>query len=209
MVILRAAATIRLRMKIHFQGTRLGDLDPAGNPTNAASSGAACRSLSESQPMSESLTQKWLRQHLRPYPDRDRVFADVDALLARFPTLRPKSDVYSSVIPLLFLVFSLTRTPAYDDGRTQLLLCIHGLLPIVFHHTSYNIPIALWLTRQYPSQPPIVYVVPTNEMLVKAGKYVDVSGRCNIEYILLWERKSEVGFCCSLVSQSASEPVGL
>ncbi|KAG6832384.1 hypothetical protein H0H92_002652 [Tricholoma furcatifolium] len=28
-------------------------------------------------------------------------------------------------------------------------------------------------------------------MLVKAGKYVDVSGRCNVEYSQQWERKSE------------------
>ncbi|KAG6911499.1 hypothetical protein DXG01_014573 [Tephrocybe rancida] len=79
----------------------------------------------------------------------------------------------------------------FDDGRTQLLLCVHGLLPISFRGTSYNIPVAVWLTREYPNQPPIAYVVPTNDMLVKAGKYVDVSGRCNIEYTQHWERKSE------------------
>jgi len=35
-------------------------------------------------------------------------------------------------------------------------------------------------------------------MLVKAGKYVDVSGRINIEYIQHWEGKSEV--CVSILS---------
>jgi ESCRT-I complex subunit TSG101 len=29
-------------------------------------------------------------------------------------------------------------------------------------------------------------------MLVKPGKHVDVSGRCNIDYIQHWERKDEV-----------------
>ena len=28
-------------------------------------------------------------------------------------------------------------------------------------------------------------------MLIKAGKYIDVSGRCNIEYIQDWARKNE------------------
>lgn len=82
--------------------------------------------------------------------------------------------------------------PAYDDGRTQLLLCIHGLLPITFRQASYNIPIAVWVTRDYPRQPPIAYVVPTNDMLVRPGKYIDTSGRCHIEYIQHWEKKSEV-----------------
>lgn len=40
--------------------------------------------------------------------------------------------------------------------------------------------------------PPIAYVVPTNDMLIKAGKYIDTSGRCLIEYIQHWEKKSEV-----------------
>ncbi|GLB34989.1 putative UEV-domain-containing protein [Lyophyllum shimeji] len=122
----------------------------------------------------ESLTQKWLRHNVQPYGQRDRVYADVDAALGRFSTLRPKSDVYT-----------------YDDGRTQLLLCVHGLLPILFRGASYNIPIAVWLTREYPKEPPITYVVPTNDMLVKAGKYIDVSGRCDIEYLQNWARKSE------------------
>ena len=50
----------------------------------------------------------------------------------------------------------------------------------------------MWLTKDYPRQPPIVYVVPTQDMLVRPSKYVDVSGRCNIEYIQHWQRKSEV-----------------
>ena len=44
----------------------------------------------------ESLTQAWLRQNVQFYASRDRVFADVDSALARFPALRPKSDVYSA-----------------------------------------------------------------------------------------------------------------
>lgn len=122
----------------------------------------------------ESLTQRWLRQNVTSYVHKDRVFLDFDTALTRFSTLRPKSDVYT-----------------YDDGRTQLLLCLHGVLPISFRGASYNIPIAAWVTKEYPRQPPIVYVVPTQDMLVRPSKHVDVSGRCNIEYIQHWEKKSE------------------
>ena len=46
--------------------------------------------------MSSSLTHKWLRDAVQPYPDAQRVFAHVDALLTKFQALRPKSDVYSA-----------------------------------------------------------------------------------------------------------------
>lgn len=42
-----------------------------------------------------TLTQKWLRGAASPYQQEDRVYLDVDAVLATYPTLRPKTDVYS------------------------------------------------------------------------------------------------------------------
>ncbi|KAH9180776.1 UEV-domain-containing protein [Lactarius sanguifluus] len=121
-----------------------------------------------------NLTQKWLRQNIATYDDRDRVFSDVDSTLSAYSTLRPKTDIYT-----------------YDDGRTQLLLCVHGLLPITYRQASYHIPIAIWVTRQYPREPPLAFVVPTSEMLVRPGKYIDVSGLCKIDYISNWEKKYE------------------
>ncbi|KAN0140855.1 UEV domain containing protein [Lactarius tabidus] len=121
-----------------------------------------------------NLTQKWLRHNIATYDDRDRVFSDVDSTLSTYSTLRPKTDIYT-----------------YDDGRTQLLLCVHGLLPITYRQASYHIPIAIWVTRQYPREPPLAFVVPTSEMLVRPGKYIDVSGLCKIDYIVNWEKKYE------------------
>ena len=69
---------------------------------------------------------------------------------------------------------------------------MHGLLPIVFRAVPYNIPVNVWLTRDYPRQPPIAYVVPTNDMLVKPGRFIDPSGRCSHDYLQHWERKDEV-----------------
>ncbi|KAJ7172514.1 UEV domain-containing protein [Mycena filopes] len=135
-----------------------------------------------------SLTQKWLRDQVASYSAGERVFADVDSALARFPSLRPKSDVYT-----------------YDDGRTQLLLCVHGLLPIAFRGASYNIPIALWLTREYPREPPLPYVVPTTDMLVKPGPHLDVSGRSSIDYVQQWARKSEGCSLSALIDAMQAE----
>ncbi len=140
--------------------------------------------------MAETLTQKWLRQNVQPYVHPERVFADIDATLTRFPTLRPKTDAYSTLSGKCPTLCSYVA--AYDDGRTQLLLCLHNVIPIYYRGASYNIPVAIWIPRDHPAQPPIVYVVPTSDMLVKAGKYVEVSGRCTLEYLQHWQRKSEV-----------------
>ncbi|KXN82081.1 hypothetical protein AN958_03239 [Leucoagaricus sp. SymC.cos] len=121
-----------------------------------------------------SLTQQWLRDKATTYSSADHVYSHVDAALGRFPALRPKLDVY-----------------IFDDGRSHLLLCVHGLLPIKYRNAQYNIPVAVWITREYPRHPPIVYVVPSADLLVKASRSVDVSGRCNLEYMQQWERKSE------------------
>ncbi|KAL5635666.1 hypothetical protein ACGC1H_004462 [Rhizoctonia solani] len=124
--------------------------------------------------MSLSLTQKWLKQVLGPYPQKDQIYNDVDATLAAYPALKPKNDVYT-----------------FNDGRAQLLLCVHGLIPITFRQATYNIPIAIWLPLEYPRLPPLVYVVPTSDMLVKSGRNVDPSGECTFDYLDNWRRKSE------------------
>ncbi|KAH6918619.1 UEV domain-containing protein [Coprinopsis sp. MPI-PUGE-AT-0042] len=143
--------------------------------------------------MAESLTQKWLRQAVAVYPNKERAYLDVDTVLSRYPTLRPKTEVYT-----------------FDDGRTQVLLCVHGLLPITYRSAAYNIPVNIWLTRDFPKHPPLVYVVPTSDMLVKSGKYLDVSGRCTPEYLQLWERKHEgcnlLGLVHDLQEQFSREP---
>ncbi|CUA75000.1 Tumor susceptibility gene 101 protein [Rhizoctonia solani] len=124
--------------------------------------------------MSLSLTQKWLKQVLGPYPQKDQIYNDVDATLATYPALKPKNDVYT-----------------FNDGRAQLLLCVHGLIPITFRQATYNIPIAIWLPLEYPRLPPLVYVVPTSDMLVKSSRNVDPSGECTFDYLDNWRRKSE------------------
>lgn len=50
----------------------------------------------------------------------------------------------------------------------------------------------LWLTLNYPRDPPITYVVPNSDMLVKPSSDVEISGRCQMGYLKDWERKSEV-----------------
>jgi ESCRT-I complex subunit TSG101 len=43
-----------------------------------------------------SVTQTWLRQNITAYTHPDPVFSHIVSLLLLFPTIRPKSDVYSA-----------------------------------------------------------------------------------------------------------------
>ncbi|WFC96965.1 suppressor protein stp22 of temperature-sensitive alpha-factor receptor and arginine permease [Malassezia brasiliensis] len=124
--------------------------------------------------MDRGVVQRWLRQVLEPYAARERIASDVDRALTAFPTLRPRTDVYT-----------------YDDGRAALLLVLDGTLPVEYAGTLYYIPVHVWIPRAYADDPPIVYVVPTPAMLVRRSERVDVSGRVSPAYLDDWRRKPE------------------
>lgn len=77
---------------------------PGGMAESVDSLGASCRirsltpatlSMAAATGLPE-LTKQWLRQVSQPYADQSRTFADVEAALVTFPTLKPKTDVYSA-----------------------------------------------------------------------------------------------------------------
>lgn len=141
-----------------------------------------------------SSTQRWLQSVLGPYADAALVYAHVDALLARYPSLSPRTAMYT-----------------HDDGRTQLLLCVGGTLQISFKARPFNIPVAIWIRHGHPREPPIVFVTPTATMLVRPSRAVDVSGRVRDErpaygveaatYLEHWASKPEG---CDLVRLAES-----
>ncbi|KAJ3862731.1 UEV-domain-containing protein [Lentinula novae-zelandiae] len=115
-------------------------------------------------------TQKWLRENCIKYEEKEKIYNEVNTALETFGLygrsngwLKVKSDVYT-----------------YDDGRTHLLLCLHGLLPINYRDSTYHIPVDMWIPFNYPRGPPIVYVVPAQGMMVKNSKFVELSGRCDV-----------------------------
>ncbi|KAJ4484753.1 Vps23 core domain-containing protein [Lentinula edodes] len=115
-------------------------------------------------------TQKWLRENCVKYEEKEKIYNEVNTALETFGLygrsngwLKVKSDVYT-----------------YDDGRTHLLLCLHGLLPINYRDSTYHIPVDMWIPFNYPRGPPIVYVVPAQGMMVKNSKFVELSGRCDV-----------------------------
>eukprot|EP00195_Chlamydomonas_chlamydogama_P013955 CAMPEP_0202903148 /NCGR_PEP_ID=MMETSP1392-20130828/22100_1 /ASSEMBLY_ACC=CAM_ASM_000868 /TAXON_ID=225041 /ORGANISM="Chlamydomonas chlamydogama, Strain SAG 11-48b" /LENGTH=514 /DNA_ID=CAMNT_0049590159 /DNA_START=47 /DNA_END=1591 /DNA_ORIENTATION=+ len=74
-----------------------------------------------------------------------------------------------------------------NDGRNLNLLKAEGTIPIHFQGAKYNIPIVVWLHEAYPNAAPMVYVVPTQNMVIKGSHpYVDRSGQVSTPCIRSW-----------------------
>lgn len=66
---------------------------------------------------------------------------------------------------------------AVPPCRTLELLLAEGTVPMYYQGVKYNIPVAIWLPERYPLAPPLVYVVPTPDMVIKPRHtFVDASG---------------------------------
>lgn len=101
---------------------------------------------------------KWLiRQHLL-------------ALSDAYPSLQPKTAIFT-----------------HNDGRSVNLLQSDGTIPMVYHQVTYNIPIIIWLMESYPRYPPLVFVNPTRDMVIKRHhSFVNPSGVVSTSYLRNW-----------------------
>ncbi|CAG8637526.1 12486_t:CDS:2, partial [Ambispora leptoticha] len=126
--------------------------------------------------MNQINLQTWLKESLivANYQYLDRVLRDVEETMMLYKTLLPKFESYT-----------------YETGNCQLLVCLYGTIPITYRSSPYYIQVAFWIPTEYPHSPPIVFVVPMSNMLIKTGKHVDPNGRCNHPYLTCWQSRSE------------------
>ena len=55
---------------------------------------------------------------------------------------------------------------------------------------KYNIPVALWLPERYPEEAPMLYVVPTPDMIIKPRhSFVDSSGVVRTASVVHWSTR--------------------
>ncbi|GFG02510.1 tumor susceptibility gene 101 protein [Aspergillus udagawae] len=146
-------------------------------------------------------TLNWLysvltRDHYDPkqtYQDPNRTYYDVANVLAQYPSLSPRTDVYT-----------------YETGFSALLLHLTGTIPVSFRGTVYKFPIALWIPNTYPREPPMVYVTPTPDMAVRVGQHVTLEGKVYHHYLAhwaeAWDRSNLIDFLMILREVFAKEP---
>ncbi|KAK6437462.1 Suppressor protein stp22 of temperature-sensitive alpha-factor receptor and arginine permease [Oleoguttula sp. CCFEE 5521] len=135
----------------------------------------------------------WLYSVLHEHQDPQRAYSDIAHTLSSFPSLSPRTEVYT-----------------YETGGSALLTTVSGTLPVDFRGTLYRFPVKLWIPLSYPQEAPIVYVTPGKEMLVRPGQHVGVDGRVYHPYLRdwsgMWDRASIVNFLAYLQQAFAREP---
>ncbi|KAK1412250.1 hypothetical protein QVD17_33343 [Tagetes erecta] len=102
-----------------------------------------------------------------------------------------------------------TATFTHNDGRSVNLLQSDGTVPMVFQNVTYNIPVVIWLMETYPRHPPLVFVNPTRDMVIKRNhNFVNPSGLVSIPYLQNWIYPSSnlVELARSLSSYFGSDP---
>ncbi|KAI9742183.1 MAG: hypothetical protein M1818_004083 [Claussenomyces sp. TS43310] len=103
------------------------------------------------------------------YHDVNRTYADVAQVLSHYSSLTPRTEVYT-----------------YENGASALLLQLSGTLPVAFRGATYRFPLALWIPHAYPQEAPIIYVTPTEGMMIRAGQHIDPQGRVYHPYLVAW-----------------------
>lgn len=75
-------------------------------------------------------------------------------------------------------------------------------LTLLVQGVKYNIPVSLWLPERYPNVAPIMYVVPTPDMIIKPRHaFVDASGVVSSAYLRNWSQPhSTLMIMCNDVS---------
>ncbi|TMW67751.1 hypothetical protein Poli38472_007423 [Pythium oligandrum] len=109
---------------------------------------------------------------LQCYLQSSRVRQDVYNLLRQIPSLQPNCGIFT-----------------HNDGTTSTLLNLEGTIPIFYRGNQYNIPVEFWMVETYPMSPPVCFVRPTADMMVKPGHpHVTSDGFVKIPYITEWRQ---------------------
>lgn len=88
--------------------------------------------------------------------------------------------------------------PASPDGASALLVHLSGTLPVNFRGSTYRFPLSIWIPHRYPREPPIIYVTPTESMVIRPGQHVDQQGQVYHPYLVGWQQFWDVRvvLCC-------------
>ncbi|KAK1752296.1 tumor susceptibility gene protein [Echria macrotheca] len=127
------------------------------------------------------------------YHDVNRTYNDVAQALSGYPSLKPRTDVHT-----------------FPNGTSALLLHLSGTIPVVFRGTTYRFPVSIWVPHAYPREAPIVYVTPTENMMVRPGQHVDPQGLVYHPYLAgwptFWDKSTILDFLAILRDIFAKEP---
>ncbi|XP_075894250.1 ubiquitin-conjugating enzyme E2 variant 3 [Nelusetta ayraudi] len=101
-----------------------------------------------------------------------------------------------------------TGTYTFTDSTQKDLLKLIGNLPVRYEGHSYNFPVLLWLMDSFPFTPPICFLRPTSNMVIREGKHVDARGRLFLPGLHNWDypKSSVVALLNEMTAKFEEEP---
>lgn len=71
------------------------------------------------------------------------------------------------------------------------MLCARGTIPIDYANARYNIPVRVYAPSAFPNVPPMCFVTPTADMIVKPNHgCVDANGRVDLTRVMRWDART-------------------
>ncbi|XP_068681658.1 tumor susceptibility gene 101 protein-like [Montipora foliosa] len=94
----------------------------------------------------------------------------------------------------------------YEDGQQRELFVLDGTILVYIRGAGYNIPVCVLLQEDHPFVAPLVYVRPTNTMVLKPSKHLDTSGKVYHPYLHNWScGSSDIASLLQIVCSTFSD----
>ncbi|KAF0991883.1 hypothetical protein HZS_3970 [Henneguya salminicola] len=119
------------------------------------------------------------------YPYQDHITREIMSIITIYPTLQQTYGSYS------ILLNSRSGLTEYDE---KILIKLRGTIPIIFQSINkinksdqtYNIPLSIYFSPNYPYTPPFLYVEPLPNMRIYESQFVNKSGLITHPLLSSW-----------------------
>ncbi|XP_041132506.1 ubiquitin-conjugating enzyme E2 variant 3 [Polyodon spathula] len=137
------------------------------------------------------LSEEHTKKTLARYKFRDLTIDELQKVHRMNPSLKPSVDTYT-----------------FTDSTQKDLLKLTGTVQVKYQGRSYNMPIQLWLLDSHPFTPPMCFLMPTPNMVVRVGRHVDARGRIYLPYLQNWTHPQSTvnGLLIEMVAKFEEDP---
>lgn len=138
-----------------------------------------------------NLNNDSVRKILSKYKFRDVAVQEVQKVQRGYPDMKTLSGTFT-----------------FSDNSQKDLLKLVGNIPIKYQGQSYNLPIQLWLLDSFPFTPPMCFLRPTANMVIRDGKHVDTKGRIHLPALSTWDhpRSTVTALLEEMISKFEEDP---
>uniref|UniRef100_A0A8C6WWY5 UEV and lactate/malate dehyrogenase domains n=1 Tax=Neogobius melanostomus TaxID=47308 RepID=A0A8C6WWY5_9GOBI len=137
------------------------------------------------------LSSEKIKRILSKYKFHDVAIEELQKINRIFPEMKPSTGTYT-----------------FTDSTQRDLVKLIGNIPVKYEGNTYNFPVQLWLIDSFPFTPPICFLRPTSNMVIREGKHVDAKGRIHLPGLHNWDypKSSVVGLLNEMIVKFEEDP---